>query len=117
MLGATSSKTQSPMVGGHPSQSNELHIVERQQARNMSGPTINEQRLKIVNQYMSSGEPWPAGARQIASWAIRKGMWAPQPASLIGRCAGELARAMGQEYYTDPQGRKVRTKHSARISD
>ena len=83
----------------------------------MSGPTINEQRLKIVNQYMSSGESWPASARQIATWAIRQGMWAPQPASLISRCAEELARAMGQEYYTDPQGREVRTKHSARISD
>ena len=81
----------------------------------MGAPTLTEQRLNIVNQYMSSDEPWPATARQIAAWAIRQKLWAPQRASLISRCAEELARAMREEYYTDPQGREVRTKHAARI--
>jgi len=34
---------------------------------------------------------------------------------LIGRLAEDLSRALREEYYTDPQGRSVRTKHAARI--
>lgn len=30
-------------------------------------------------------------------------------------CANDLARAMREEYRTDPQGRRVRTKHAAKL--
>jgi hypothetical protein len=33
----------------------------------------------------------------------------------LNRCAEELARAMREEYITDPQGRRVRVKHVAMI--
>ncbi|MBI4276968.1 MAG: hypothetical protein HY660_00805 [Armatimonadetes bacterium] len=66
---------------------------------------------QIANQYMQSGEPWPATARQIAEWAIRNKLWAPRPASIIEQCAELLSRAMREEYITDPQGRTVRAKH------
>jgi len=70
---------------------------------------------RIANLYMESGEPWPASARQIAMWAINNGLWKPKPASLIEQCAELLSQAMRQEYYTDPQGRTVRTKHAVRF--
>lgn len=76
-----------------------------------------EQLQNIANKYSTSGEPWPASARQIAAWAIRKGLWAPQPASLITRCADEIAEAMRDEYMRDPQGRSVRVKHAALPKD
>ena len=72
-----------------------------------------EQLQGIANEYAGSGEPWPASARQIAAWAIRLGKWAPQPSSLVSRCADEIAEAMRDEYMTDPQGRTVRVKHAA----
>ena len=75
--------------------------------------TYTEQLQGITNRYVTAGEPWPATAKQIAAWAIRKNLWAPQPASLIARCANELAEAMRDEYMTDPQGRSVRVKHAA----
>jgi hypothetical protein len=75
--------------------------------------TYKEQLQRIANDYAASGEQWPASARQIAAWAIRHRKWAPQPASLISRCADELAAAMRDEYMTDPQGRTVRVKHAA----
>lgn len=81
----------------------------------MQGLTLTEQRLRIVDSYIKSGEKWPATARQIASWAIQQKLWAPHRETLIGKCAEELARAMREEVYIDPQGREVRTKHAAHI--
>ena len=74
-----------------------------------------EQLQRIVHQYMLEGEQWPATSRQIASWAIRRGLWEPQKTAVIGLFAEQLSRAMREEYITDPQGRSVRVKHSARI--
>jgi hypothetical protein len=79
--------------------------------------TYKEQLQGIANQYIAAGEPWPATSKQIAGWAIRRKLWAPQPASLVARCAEELADAMSQEYMTDPQGRTVRVKHAAILKD
>ena len=79
--------------------------------------TYTEQMQDITNRYARSGAPWPATARQIAAWAIRERLWAPQPASLIAQCADQLARAMREEYITDAQGRSVRAKHAARIRE
>lgn len=81
----------------------------------MHGLTLTEQRLRIVNDYRASSEAWPATARQIAAWAIRERRWTPATELAIAKCADELARAMREEVYTDPQGREVRTKHAARM--
>lgn len=86
-------------------------------ARKRSGNTYGDQMRKIADQYVNSGQPWPATARQMASWAIREGLWKPQPSAMIDRCADELARAMREDYITDPQGRRVRAKHAARIEE
>jgi hypothetical protein len=79
--------------------------------------TYREQMQDIANRYTRSGAPWPATARQIAAWAIREKLWAPQPSSLIAQCADQLARAMREEFITDPQGRTVRAKHAARMRE
>jgi len=77
--------------------------------------SYNDQMQGIANQYMNSGQSWPASARDIAAWAIRSGLWKPQPADLVERCADHLARAMREEYIVDAQGRTVRAKHAVRI--
>lgn len=86
-------------------------------ARRRTGTTYGDQMRSIADRYKDSGEEWPATARQIAAWAIRQGLWQPQPSTLIDRCADELARAMREDYITDPQGRRVRAKHAARIEE
>jgi hypothetical protein len=75
-----------------------------------------EQLQRIVNRYVDAGEIWPATTREMASWAIRQGLWAPQRSAVVGLCAEELSRALRGEYITDPQGRSVRAKHAARIN-
>ena len=79
--------------------------------------TYGQQLRKIVDQYIESGEgAWPATARQIAAWAIHRKLWQPHEEKVIGQCAGDLARAMREEYVTDKQGRSIRAKHAARLT-
>ena len=71
----------------------------------------------IVEEYRSAGEPWPTTTKHIASWAIRSKLWEPPHKNLMTQCAAEIAAAMRQEFFTDPQGRRVRTKHAYRLSE
>jgi hypothetical protein len=69
---------------------------------------------EIVGAYREDGQPWPAASKTIAIWAINNGLWKPHRGRMIAQCANDLAAAMREEYYTDPQGRQVRIKHAAR---
>ena len=77
--------------------------------------TYAEQMQEIVTKYIDSGETWPASTHEIAAWAIRTRRWEAPHASMVDICADQLARAMREEYITDPQGRRVRSKHAARV--
>ena len=77
--------------------------------------TYYEQLQHLVTKYIEAGKEWPATTHEIASWAMDSGLWAPQKDSIIAICAEQLSRAMREEYIVDPQGRKVRAKHAARI--
>jgi hypothetical protein len=83
--------------------------------------TKTEFLQKLVEQYRASGEEWPATTKQIAMWAIRSRFWEPPTKNLVTQCAAEIAAAMRQELFTDPQGRRVRAKHpyitQAELSD
>lgn len=76
-----------------------------------------KQLQDVVNKYIKAGQPWPAEKRIIAAWAYRSGLWKAHPSKLIELCANEIAGAMREEYFTDRQGRRVRAKHAARITD
>jgi hypothetical protein len=78
--------------------------------------TYAEQMQTIVTMYIESGEPWPASTHEIAGWAIRTKMWQPPHSSMMDLCADQLARTLREEYITDPQGRRVRSKHAARVT-
>jgi len=67
--------------------------------------TYNEQLQEIVEKYRAAGNEWPAPAREIAACACATGEWKPQPRNAVKQCAQDIARAVGEEYYTDPQGR------------
>lgn len=77
--------------------------------------TYTEKLQKIWREYESVGNTGPVTAREVARWAIREGLWKPQPASIERRCAEDLARAAREEYRTDIYGRRYRARHSARI--
>ncbi len=77
--------------------------------------TYTEQLQRIANQYLREHGGEATTKRDIAAWAVSSGLWQPQRSDLISQCAEQLARAMREEYITDPQGRSVRAKHVARI--
>jgi len=74
-----------------------------------------KQMQHIVTRYIEAGQKWPATTHDMAKWAITNRLWAPQPSAIVDQCADHLARAMREEYITDPQGRAVRAKHAARV--
>jgi hypothetical protein len=78
--------------------------------------TYTEQMQDIARQYRGAGQSWPTTLKHIAAWAINQGLWDAPPTLLVTKCAEDLGRALREEYYTDPQGRRVRTKHAAKIN-
>lgn len=70
--------------------------------------TKTEMLLAIAERYMDEHNVSEVNPREIASWAIRKGLWEPEPSAMITQCAEQLSRAFRDEVYTDPQGRKAR---------
>ncbi len=75
--------------------------------------SLLEQNQRIVDQYRESGQPWPATSTDIARWAIDKHLWQIHPGAVVRQCADQIANAMREEFYTDPQGRRVRLLHAA----
>jgi len=68
----------------------------------------------VVEAYRRAGNIWPATSRDIGGWAIREGLWKAPIKNQIDQCAEEIAGAMRNEFFTDPQGRTVRKKHPYR---
>jgi hypothetical protein len=79
--------------------------------------TYKEQLQRIVAEYRGNAQPWPATSHEMAVWAIETGRWHPQRSAMLRKCTEELSDAMREEYITDPQGRRVRSKHVARYGE
>ena len=77
--------------------------------------TRNKLLQRIVQEYITAGQKWPASSRDIAKWAVNNRRWQPPSSVLINQCADHIAQAMRKEYIIDPQGRKVRAKHAIKI--
>ena len=71
--------------------------------------TYAEQMQSIANDYFATHGEKPT-SREIAKWTIDNGRWQPQPSYLITRCAEDLADAMRQEHFTEPDP-VLRTVH------
>jgi hypothetical protein len=71
--------------------------------------------MRIIEAWKAEGGEWPASTKDIASFALRKGLYSAQ-ARLKELCARDLAKAMREEYIRDSQGRPVRRLHAARLS-
>ena len=78
-------------------------------------PSLTEQLQRVAFLYRQDGQPWPASSRSIASRAIANGLWQPKRTDPVSQCADQISRALREEYITDPQGRRVRTKHPAPV--
>lgn len=78
--------------------------------------SVQQKRMqRIVAAYRKAAQTWPATKHDIAKWAVGQGLCEAEIGSdVVGVLADQLARAMAEEYLTDPQGRQVRTKHAVK---
>jgi hypothetical protein len=73
--------------------------------------SLREQLQKYANRFMQENGVVTFTAMAVAKWAIDNKYWEPQRSTLIKQCAEEIAKALREEYITDRQGRRVRSKH------
>lgn len=78
--------------------------------------TYHEQMQDLVRRYRQTGEEWPTALKHMSAWMIEQRLWEPPRTLLISKCAEDLGRALREEYMTDPQGRRVRAKHAAKMN-
>lgn len=79
--------------------------------------TLNEQLLKIVEDYRAAGGTWPATRDQIAEWAVAHGRYKLTHGMAVSQCAERIGRAMGLEHVKDKKGRSVRKYYAARFRE
>lgn len=79
--------------------------------------SYTKQLQEISNKFFEATGKMKAKKKDIATWAIREGLWYPHPSSLVKQCAEELAKAMREEYITDAQGRRVRAKIAVTLEE
>lgn len=73
----------------------------------------HQRRQDIIRQFREAHGYLPASSLQMADWAIANRITVPQHLDYRKQLARELAQTMREEYFTDPQGRRVRAKHVA----
>lgn len=78
--------------------------------------TYAQQMQDLFRRFREEVSADPADLREVAAWAIRKGLWHPRPADIHARFAEEMAEALRDEYRTDKAGRRYRAKHAVRLS-
>lgn len=76
----------------------------------------HQQMQAIFEAYQEEVSRDPADLKDVARWAIERGMWSPKPADIHARFAGDMADALRDEYRTDRAGRRYRAKHAVRGS-
>jgi hypothetical protein len=74
-------------------------------------------RQDIVDLYRREVTSKPVELTVIAKWAIANKLWTPTYKSPEEILAGELGQALREQYFEDPQGRRVRRKHARRIEE
>lgn len=72
---------------------------------------------RLADEYTRNGGTWPLEATTVAEWAVRTKRWTPTPDDAVKLFREQFSRAMREEYATDSEGRRIRTKHAVRVKD
>lgn len=77
--------------------------------------TYHDQLRAHADRFFEETGQKPATRVAMADWVRREGLWKPSLQQLNRILAEDLADALCEDYYVDPQGRHVRTKYAARV--
>lgn len=73
----------------------------------------NKKLVALVERYKLETGRTEVSSRTVARWMIANGDWKQHPNEPERQCARDISRALGEEYITDPQGRRPRLHHVA----
>ncbi|MBF0293481.1 MAG: hypothetical protein HQK86_15140 [Nitrospinae bacterium] len=76
--------------------------------------TYAQQMQKIFAQYEKEVTSEPANLRVVGRWAMKKKLWQPHEENILAQFANDMANALREEYRTDSNGRRYRSKHAVR---
>ncbi len=74
----------------------------------------NEQMAALADRYQAATGRTEYTTKEVAAWALDSGLWEPHREGILRQLAEDLSRALREQYITDPQGRRVRSKHAIR---
>lgn len=72
---------------------------------------------KITKDYFELTGNAQATTWEIATWALQTNRWEPPHDLIMQKCREDIAQAMREEYISGTDGKPVRAKHAARISE
>jgi hypothetical protein len=78
--------------------------------------TRNEQLQSLWRKYENEHDRLPASARDVVEWAVESEFLELPDIDPYDILAGEMSRALREEYDTDPVGRRFRVNHAVRVS-
>lgn len=78
--------------------------------------TFAEQMQRIFDAYVKEIGAEPVSLDSVAEWAIARGLYYPEPRSVVKLCREALADSLRQEKRVDNGGRIYRAKHSMRTN-
>jgi len=76
--------------------------------------TKREMLQEIAEAYRRTHKVSSFNIKEAAAWAIREKLYEPEVKSTIKVLAKEMQEALREQYFTDPQGRRVRLNHAER---
>lgn len=71
--------------------------------------TYKDQIYHIWEQYRREVSTDPVDLKEVAAWAIKKGLWKPRPVELTARLAQDLADSLRERTRTDGKNRRYRS--------
>jgi hypothetical protein len=78
---------------------------------------LNEQLIRITEDYRAAGQPWPATREQIAEWAVANKRYELTRGMAVRQCAERIGRALGLQHVRDRKGRSVRKYYAAPVRE
>ena len=78
--------------------------------------TQSEHLQSVWQQYECEHNHVPASGRAVAEWGVAHGLIKLPTIDPLDVLAGQVSRALREEYRTDPKGRRYRQNHAIRVS-
>lgn len=77
--------------------------------------TQTEEFQRVWKDFENINEHAPASAREVVEWAVRERKLSLPMVDPLDVLAGQMSRALREEYAFDDQGRRYRVNHAVRI--